>query len=65
MISTRIFGKTQDGREVLAFDFTDGAYKATVLNYGGIIQRIVVPDKNGNPTFINDRIYRSIEGHIA
>ena len=45
MISTRIFGKTQDRREVLAFDFTDGAYKATVLNYGGIIQRIVVPDK--------------------
>lgn len=50
MISTRIFGKTQDGREVLAFDFTDGKNRATVLNYGGIIQSIVVPDRNGNPT---------------
>ena len=49
MISTRIFGKTQDGREVLAFTFTDGPYKATVLNYGGIIQSIIVPDRNGNP----------------
>ena len=49
MISTRIFGKTQDGKEVLAFTFTDGPYKATVLNYGGIIQSIVVPDRNGNP----------------
>lgn len=50
MITTRVFGKTRDGREVLAFDFTDKQYKATVLNYGGIIQSIVVPDKNGQPT---------------
>ena len=49
MVSTRIFGKTQDGREVLAFTFTDGPYKATVLNYGGILQSIVVPDRNGAP----------------
>lgn len=50
MISTRIFGKTQDRQEVLAFDFTDGANRATVLNYGGILQSIVLPDKNGTPT---------------
>ena len=51
MITTRTFGQTKDGRQVLAFDFTDGAGgRATVLNYGGIIQSIVVPDKNGQPT---------------
>ncbi len=50
MITSRSFGKTKDGREVLAFTFEDGARRATVLNLGGIIQSIVVPDKNGNPT---------------
>ncbi len=50
MITSRSFGKTKDGREVLAFIFEDGARRATVLNLGGIIQSIVVPDKNGNPT---------------
>ncbi len=50
MITSSSFGKTKDGREVLAFTFEDGARRATVLNLGGIIQSIVVPDKNGNPT---------------
>lgn len=50
MITTRVFGKTKDGQEVLAFDFTDKAYRATILNYGGIVQSLVVPDKNGTPT---------------
>ena len=50
MITSRVFGKTQDGQEVLAFDFVDGAHKATVLNLGGIIQSIVVPAKDGTPT---------------
>ncbi len=50
MISERVFGKTKNGEEVLAFTFEDGNRSATVLNRGGIIQSIVVPDKNGNPT---------------
>ena len=50
MITKRVFGKTQDGREVLAFDFIDGERRATVLNLGGIIQSIVVPAKDGTPT---------------
>lgn len=48
MISSRSFGKTQDQREVLAFDLTDGKCRATVLNYGGILQSLVVPDRFGN-----------------
>ncbi len=50
MITQRIFGKTRDGREVLAFTLADGAASATVLNYGGVVQSIVVPDRNGVPT---------------
>ena len=50
MITTSVFGRTADGREVLAFTFTDGARKATVLNYGGTVQSIIVPDKNGKAT---------------
>ncbi len=50
MITTRVFGQTKDGKEVLAFTLTDGNAHATILNLGGIIQSIVVPDKKGNPT---------------
>lgn len=50
MITSRIFGKTEDGREVLAFDFSDGERRATVLSLGGIVQSVIVPDRDGNPT---------------
>ena len=50
MITQKLFGKTEDGREVLAFTLEDGASHATILNYGGIVQSLVVPDKNGKPT---------------
>lgn len=50
MITTSVFGKTQSGEEVLAFTLSDGEKSAVILNLGGIIQSITVPDKNGNPT---------------
>lgn len=50
MITSRVFGKTEMGEEVLAFTFTDGARSATILNLGGRIQSIVVPDRNNAPT---------------
>ncbi len=42
------FGKTKNGNEVKAYKMMakDGSY-VTILNYGLIIQKIVVPDKNG------------------
>ncbi|MGN1076904.1 MAG: aldose epimerase family protein, partial [Candidatus Gallimonas sp.] len=45
-----VFGKTEGGEEVLAFTFADGANSATILNFGGRIQSIVVPDRNKAPT---------------
>ncbi len=50
MITQKRFGNTANGREVLAFTLTDGAASATILNYGGIVQSIVVPDRGGKPT---------------
>ncbi len=50
MITSKVFGSTKDGSEVLAFTLQDGESYATILNYGGVIQSIVVPDKNGKLT---------------
>ncbi len=50
MIKTNVFGKTKEGKEVLCFTLSDGASSVKILNYGGVIQSIVVPDKNGRLT---------------
>ncbi len=50
MITKRVFGRTKDGRKVLAFTIADGRSSVTVLNYGGIIQRLVVPASDGRLT---------------
>lgn len=50
MIYQNIFGVTKDGREVLAYTLEDGASRAVVLTLGGILQSLVVPDRDGNPT---------------
>lgn len=47
-INCKHFGITKDGKEVLAFRIMNksGAY-VTILNRGGTIQSLCVPDKNG------------------
>ncbi len=47
MITTRVFGKTSAGEEVLAFTLSDGESSVTVLNFGGIVQSLFVPDRTG------------------
>ncbi len=47
MIHARPFGKTADGRTVLAFTIKDGGNEAVILNLGGIIQSLRIADKNG------------------
>lgn len=46
-ITKKTFGKTADGRGVSAFTLTDGDYTAVILDRGGILQSLIVPDKNG------------------
>ena len=50
MITSEAFGKTADGREVRAYVLRDGANSATVLNYGGIVQKLLVQGRE-NKTY--------------
>lgn len=50
MITTETFGRTADGREVLAFTLHDGERAVTILSYGGIVQSLIVPDREGRLT---------------
>ena len=49
MITSKSFGRTAAGEPVTAYTIRDGEAYATILNYGGIVQSIVVPAKNGSP----------------
>ena len=48
-ITKQPFGILADGRAVTAYTLHSGESAVTVLDFGGIIQSIVVPDKNGTP----------------
>ena len=47
MIHAKPFGKTADGKDVLAFTIKDGKNEAVILNLGGIIQSLRIANKNG------------------
>jgi len=47
-MSKTLFGKTKDGKEVYAYELTNSkGMKAEVINYGAILTKLYVPDKNG------------------
>jgi len=62
MITKRQFGTTADGKKVTAYTLQDGENSMTVLDLGGIVQQILVPDRNGKLT---DVIlgYRDVAGY--
>lgn len=47
-ITKKFFDKTFDGKDVYAYTLLDGEYSAVILDRGGIIQSLFVPDKKGN-----------------
>ena len=49
-ITSRPFGVTEQGDIVTEYVFSARGISVSVLNYGGIVTKIVVPDKNGKPT---------------
>ena len=57
------FGKLPDGRTVYAYTMKDGENELTVLNYGGILQSLIVPDRAGKPTDVLLG-YDGIEGYL-
>ena len=64
-ITSRIFGKLPDGRKVVAYTIENemGA-SVTLLNYGGTIQSLVMPDREGN---MKDIVcgYDNIESYLS
>jgi aldose 1-epimerase len=49
-IQSKEFGKTKGGQKVTAFELSNGVMSANILDYGGTVQSLVVPDRNGIPT---------------
>jgi len=59
------FGKTPDGKRVHLFTLASaGGLEATVSDYGGVVVRLVVPDRAGNP---GDIVlgYDTLQGYLA
>ena len=53
IVEKRVFGKTFDGTEVYAYTLQNkNSITIEVINYGGIVTRLYVPDRNGNLTDI-------------
>lgn len=45
----RVFGRTAEGREVSVYEITNrGGASVAILDYGGIVQSLRVPDRAGN-----------------
>lgn len=48
-ISMQSFGKTKEGVDTTLYTLTNAnGVKADITNYGGIVVRLIVPDRNGN-----------------
>lgn len=41
------FGKTADGHEIMRYWLSDGVISVGILNLGGTIQSVLVPDRSG------------------
>lgn len=46
----REYGKMPDGTQVYQYTLDNGQMQVKMINYGGIITHLIVPDKNGAPT---------------
>ncbi len=64
MIKKELFGKKPCGCEVYAYTLTNaGGMSATIITYGGILQKLLVPDRDGK---LSDVVcgYDTLEGYI-
>ena len=52
-VCSKEFGRTEEGRRVTSFTLSNGnGMTVTVLDFGGTVQSVTLPDKNGVPTDI-------------
>ena len=61
-ITTELFGKTRDGKEISLYTITNAnGMSASVMNYGAILVKLFVPDKKGKTADVvlgYDKLYR-------
>lgn len=50
MLQQQAFGKTADGQQVTRFLLSDGTVTAAILDFGGTVQSVLVPNRQGTPT---------------
>lgn len=49
-VNSKVFGRLPDGRDVTQFSLSnESGMEVRLLNYGGIITHLFVPDRNGKP----------------
>jgi aldose 1-epimerase len=63
-VSKQSFGKTPDGTPVEIYTLKSGSIEAHIITYGGIVQSLKVPDKNGK---VDDIVlgFDSIDGYAG
>src|ERR1035438_8561682 len=64
-MQTRVFGKTEDGQQVDLYVLTNkNGMEATISTYGGTLQALKVPDKEGK---LDDVVlgYGTLDGYIT
>ena len=69
-ITKSFFDKDAQGREIYAYTLLDGEYSAVILDRGGIIKNLFVPDKNGVKTDVvlgydDMRGYDTNDGYLS
>lgn len=49
-ITKALYGKLPTGEEIYSYTLSNGTVTAEIINYGGIVTKLLVKDKNGNST---------------
>jgi aldose 1-epimerase len=66
-VVTNMYGTTTDGREISLFALTNvNGLRADIMNYGGIVTRLLVPDRDGKLGDVVlgfDTLDRYLKGH--
>lgn len=63
-VTTESFGKTEDGTEVTLYTISNNGLTASVTNFGAILVKLFVPDKEGKIADVALG-YDSVEGYLT
>jgi len=64
-VTVEPFGKTEDGEDVDLYTLTNAnGMVVTVITYGGIVQKVLVPDRDGNLTNVTLG-FETLDGYLA